>query len=187
MSISSIATLIAKDAILVVDGGLRWDDFIDDWRLTAKRIIDLDQAREQYARRPGAALARRSQRRCRYGRYRARAGAATEPWRSLRGRYPLQPRRRQRVCRAGGAMDGATLARAHRAARTHRRTGRGRARTTRLGSTAESTPAPQGFARPRRLRHSPRPCRLVSSNSSSRSPSSRRRSTSSSSYPPTPR
>jgi DNA polymerase-3 subunit alpha len=43
--------LIARDAILVVDGGLRWDDFIEDWRLQAKRILDVDQAREQYARR----------------------------------------------------------------------------------------------------------------------------------------
>jgi len=43
--------LVARDAILVVDGGLRWDDFIEDWRLSAKRIIDVDQAREQYARR----------------------------------------------------------------------------------------------------------------------------------------
>jgi DNA polymerase-3 subunit alpha len=43
--------LVAKDAILVVDGGLRWDDFIDDWRLAAKKIMDVDQAREQYARR----------------------------------------------------------------------------------------------------------------------------------------
>jgi DNA polymerase-3 subunit alpha len=43
--------LVAKDAILVVDGGLRWDDFIEDWRLTAKKILDVDQAREQYARR----------------------------------------------------------------------------------------------------------------------------------------
>jgi DNA polymerase-3 subunit alpha len=43
--------LVAKDAILVVDGSLRWDDFIEDWRLTAKRILDVDQAREQYARR----------------------------------------------------------------------------------------------------------------------------------------
>jgi len=51
--------LIERDAILVVDGALRWDEFIEDWRLTAKRILDLDQAREQYARRlvlrwPGA-------------------------------------------------------------------------------------------------------------------------------------
>jgi len=43
--------LVAKDAILVVEGGLRWDDFIEDWRLSAKRILDVDQAREQYARR----------------------------------------------------------------------------------------------------------------------------------------
>jgi DNA polymerase-3 subunit alpha len=44
-------SLIERDAILVVDGALRWDEFIEDWRLTAKRILDLDQAREQYARR----------------------------------------------------------------------------------------------------------------------------------------
>ena len=43
--------LIARDSILVVDGALRWDDFIEDWRLAAKRILDVDQAREQYARR----------------------------------------------------------------------------------------------------------------------------------------
>jgi DNA polymerase-3 subunit alpha len=42
--------LVTKDAILVVEGGLRWDDFIDDWRLQAKKILDVDQAREQYAR-----------------------------------------------------------------------------------------------------------------------------------------
>jgi DNA polymerase-3 subunit alpha len=43
--------LVARDAILVVDGSLRWDDFIDDWRLGAKKIMDVDQAREQFARR----------------------------------------------------------------------------------------------------------------------------------------
>ena len=43
-------SLVSKDAILVVEGGLRWDDFIDDWRLGAKKIMDVDQAREQYAR-----------------------------------------------------------------------------------------------------------------------------------------
>ncbi len=43
-------SLVSKDAILVVEGSLRWDDFIDDWRLGAKRIMDVDQAREQYAR-----------------------------------------------------------------------------------------------------------------------------------------
>jgi DNA polymerase-3 subunit alpha len=43
--------LIARDAILVVEGNLRFDDFADDWRIAAKRIIDVAQAREQYARR----------------------------------------------------------------------------------------------------------------------------------------
>jgi len=43
--------LISRDAILVVEGNLRFDDFADDWRIAAKRIIDIAQAREQYARR----------------------------------------------------------------------------------------------------------------------------------------
>jgi DNA polymerase-3 subunit alpha len=43
--------VLVRDAILVIEGALRWDEFIEDWRLTAKRILDLDQAREQYARR----------------------------------------------------------------------------------------------------------------------------------------
>jgi len=42
--------LVSKDAILVVEGSLRWDDFIDDWRLSANKIMDVDQAREQFAR-----------------------------------------------------------------------------------------------------------------------------------------
>jgi len=43
--------LVARDAILVVEGNLRFDDFADDWRIAAKRILDVAQAREQYARR----------------------------------------------------------------------------------------------------------------------------------------
>jgi len=43
--------LIAKSAILVVEGSLRFDEYSESWRLTAKRVIDIDQAREQYARR----------------------------------------------------------------------------------------------------------------------------------------
>jgi len=43
--------LVTRDAILVVEGALRWDDFIDDWRLAAKKITHIDQVREQYARR----------------------------------------------------------------------------------------------------------------------------------------
>ena len=44
-------TLIAKSAILIVEGSLRFDEYIEGWRLTAKRVIDIDQAREQHARR----------------------------------------------------------------------------------------------------------------------------------------
>jgi DNA polymerase-3 subunit alpha len=43
--------LIAKSAILIVEGSLRFDEYIEGWRLTAKRVIDIDHAREQHARR----------------------------------------------------------------------------------------------------------------------------------------
>jgi DNA polymerase III subunit alpha len=44
-------TLIAKSAILIVEGALRFDEYIEGWRLNAKRVLDIDQAREQYGRR----------------------------------------------------------------------------------------------------------------------------------------
>jgi len=44
-------TLIVKGAILIVEGSLRFDEFIEGWRLSVKRSIDIDQAREQHARR----------------------------------------------------------------------------------------------------------------------------------------
>ena len=44
-------TLIAKSAILIVEGSLRFDEYIEGWRLNAKRVTDIDHAREQYARR----------------------------------------------------------------------------------------------------------------------------------------
>jgi DNA polymerase-3 subunit alpha len=43
--------IIVKDAILIIEGTLRFDDFIEAWRLQAKSIIDIDRARERYARR----------------------------------------------------------------------------------------------------------------------------------------
>jgi DNA polymerase-3 subunit alpha len=43
--------IIVKDAILIVEGTLRFDDFIEAWRLQAKTLIDIDRARERYARR----------------------------------------------------------------------------------------------------------------------------------------
>jgi DNA polymerase-3 subunit alpha len=43
--------IIVKDAILLIDGQMRFDEFSEGWRLNAKRVVDIDQAREQQARR----------------------------------------------------------------------------------------------------------------------------------------
>ncbi len=43
--------LISKDALVLVEGLLRFDDFSDAWRLAARRISELDKVREQEARR----------------------------------------------------------------------------------------------------------------------------------------
>jgi DNA polymerase-3 subunit alpha len=41
--------MLTAHAIVVVTGMLRFDDFIDDWRLTAKTINDIDKLIEQNA------------------------------------------------------------------------------------------------------------------------------------------
>jgi len=43
--------LIVKDALVLVEGLLRFDEFSDGWRLAARRITDLDEALESQARR----------------------------------------------------------------------------------------------------------------------------------------
>lgn len=43
--------IVVKDAILVIEGRLAYDDFIGGWRVTAKQIMDIDQAREKFAGR----------------------------------------------------------------------------------------------------------------------------------------
>ena len=43
--------IIVKDAILVIEGSLRYDDFIEAWRLQAKSLMDINRARERFARR----------------------------------------------------------------------------------------------------------------------------------------
>ncbi len=43
--------LVAKDALVLVEGTLRFDEFSDAWRLSARRITELDKVREQQARR----------------------------------------------------------------------------------------------------------------------------------------
>ncbi len=54
--------LIVRDAILLIEGQLRFDEFIEGWRLNARRLMSIEQAREQNARRivvelPGGANA----------------------------------------------------------------------------------------------------------------------------------
>ncbi len=43
--------LIAKDALVVVEGLLRFDEFSDAWRLAVRRVTELEKLREQEARR----------------------------------------------------------------------------------------------------------------------------------------
>ncbi|MEJ0040639.1 MAG: DNA polymerase III subunit alpha [Gammaproteobacteria bacterium] len=43
--------LIAKNSLVIVEGLLRFDDFSDGWRLTAKKVKALEKAREEQAKR----------------------------------------------------------------------------------------------------------------------------------------
>ena len=43
--------LIAKHAVLIVEGQLRYDDFLNGWRVTAKRVRSADEVIEEQARR----------------------------------------------------------------------------------------------------------------------------------------
>lgn len=43
--------LLAKDKLLVVEGGLSQDDYSGGYQITAERIYDIDQARETFAKR----------------------------------------------------------------------------------------------------------------------------------------
>jgi DNA polymerase-3 subunit alpha len=43
--------VITRDAILVVEGQLRYDEFIDDWRINAKKLTPIEILREREARK----------------------------------------------------------------------------------------------------------------------------------------
>jgi DNA polymerase III subunit alpha len=43
--------LVSKDALVMVEGKIRFDEFSNSWRLAAQRITELDKLREQQARR----------------------------------------------------------------------------------------------------------------------------------------
>ncbi|MEX2150832.1 MAG: DNA polymerase III subunit alpha [Steroidobacteraceae bacterium] len=42
--------MIARDAILIVEGQLRFDEFIEDWRINAKKLTPIDEVRVREAR-----------------------------------------------------------------------------------------------------------------------------------------
>jgi DNA polymerase-3 subunit alpha len=59
--------LVTKHAALVAEGQVRYDDFLNGWRVTARRLRSMDDAIEEHARRltiqwpessPGAELVR---------------------------------------------------------------------------------------------------------------------------------
>jgi DNA polymerase III subunit alpha len=43
--------VLTKDALLLIDGQLRFDEFIDGWRLQGRKVTELDRLREKEARR----------------------------------------------------------------------------------------------------------------------------------------
>jgi DNA polymerase-3 subunit alpha len=48
---SQFKHLLTKDAVLVVEGQLRFDDFLNAWKVTAKTLRSVDEAIEENARR----------------------------------------------------------------------------------------------------------------------------------------
>jgi len=55
--------LIAKDALVLVEGLLRFDEFSDAWRLSARRISELEEVLSRVRAAPGDPL--HARRRCR--------------------------------------------------------------------------------------------------------------------------
>jgi DNA polymerase-3 subunit alpha len=43
--------MITRDAILIVEGQLRFDEFVEDWRINAKKLTPIDEVRVREARR----------------------------------------------------------------------------------------------------------------------------------------
>jgi DNA polymerase-3 subunit alpha len=43
--------LLVKDALVIIDGQLRFDEFIDNWRLQGRQVTELERLREKEARR----------------------------------------------------------------------------------------------------------------------------------------
>ncbi len=89
--------LIVKDAIVLVEGHFRFDDFGDAWRISVRKITDLNAVREQQARRLVLKLPQKSDRNAML----TRLAEVLTPWRN----GPCQVTVQYRTPEASGALD----------------------------------------------------------------------------------
>jgi DNA polymerase-3 subunit alpha len=89
--------LIVKDAIVLVEGHLRFDEFGDAWRIAARKLTDLNAVREQQARRLVLKLPQRSDRNAML----TRLAEVLTPWRN----GPCQVTVQYWSAQASGALD----------------------------------------------------------------------------------
>ena len=89
--------LIVKDAIVLVEGHFRFDEFGDAWRISARKITDLNAVREQQARRLVLSLPQKSDRNALL----TRLAEVLAPWRD----GPCQVTVQYRTAQASGALD----------------------------------------------------------------------------------
>jgi DNA polymerase-3 subunit alpha len=89
--------LIVKDAIVLVEGHFRFDDFGDAWRIAARKLTDLNAVREQQARRLVLKLPQRSDRNAML----TRLAEVLTPWRN----GPCQVTVQYWSAQASGALD----------------------------------------------------------------------------------
>ena len=89
--------LLVKDAIVLVEGHFRFDDFGDAWRISARKITDMNAVREQQARRLVLKLPLKSDRNAML----TRLAEVLTPWRN----GPCQVTVQYRTAQASGALD----------------------------------------------------------------------------------
>ena len=89
--------LIVKDAIVLLEGHFRFDEFGDAWRISARKITDLNAVREQQARRLVLSLPQKSDRNAML----TRLAEVLTPWRN----GPCQVTVQYRTAQASGALD----------------------------------------------------------------------------------
>ncbi len=89
--------LIVKDAIVLVEGHFRFDEFGDAWRISVRKITDLNAVREQQARRLVLKLPHKSDRNAML----TRLAELLTPWRN----GPCQVTVQCRTDQASGALD----------------------------------------------------------------------------------